>query len=385
MSYDVLIIGGGVVGLTAALAMAERNFMAAVIDAGPLKVKPSSAESRVYALNHASQHLLQQLGVWQHIKQHGVSPYRRMYVWDAVQGAHIDFDSRSIGTQDLGVIIEESVLKQALLEQIAQQTNIHLFPESCVEEVLSEEECIRVSNQQQTWEGQLLMVADGAHSKARKQLQVSLTDWSYDQLALVATVAVEKAHQQTAYQVFHPDGPLAFLPLSNPHECSIVWSMDSKLAKKLRDHSDEALNELLTQAFEHKLGQVKIISPSHQFPLHMRHVKQYAGSRWMLLGDAAHTIHPLAGLGLNVGLADITSWLRCLDRAQNRLLSKKALGSYQRDRKSAVWQIILLMEGFKRLFGTSVTPIVHLRGLGLSLCNQFIFIKKLVIQHARGY
>ncbi|MCW8408991.1 UbiH/UbiF/VisC/COQ6 family ubiquinone biosynthesis hydroxylase [Legionella sp. PATHC035] len=384
LQFNVLVIGGGIVGLTAALAMAQRGFTVAVIDAGSLKVKNSPSDTRVYAINHASQALLQQLNAWQYLESARVSPYRRMYVWDAESKAHIDFDSRQVGAPNLGNIIEESVLKHALLQQVATQSSIHLFPECRVEEVFCEETGVRICSKQQTWEGQLLMVADGAHSPVRHQLKVPLNSWSYDQHALVATVSVEQAHQHTAYQVFRADGPLAFLPLADAHQCSIVWSTKPAHAKQLMNLSEPEFNASLTEAFARKLGQVEVISTRHQFPLQMRHVKHYVGNRWLLLGDAAHTIHPLAGLGLNLGLADVHSWIDCLNAAHGALVSKKALGAYQRERKNAVWQTILLMEGFKRLFSNSFMPLVTLRGLGLNVCNGLSPIKRLFIQHAQG-
>ncbi|MBI2785557.1 MAG: FAD-dependent oxidoreductase [Legionella longbeachae] len=382
VEFNVLVVGGGIVGLTAALAMAKRGYTVAVIDAGPLKVETLQTDTRVYAINYASQMLLQQLNVWQHLEKNRVSPYTRMHVWDVANGAHIDFDSRDVAAQNLGSIIEESVLKHALLQQVSLQSTIHLFPHSQVEEINNGDQSVKVSSQQQSWDGQLLMIADGANSPARHKLKVNLSSWSYDQQALVATVAVEKPHQHTAYQIFRPDGPLAFLPLADVHQCSIVWSTDPMHAKKLMNCSDQEFNESLTQAFTRKLGQVEVISKRYQFPLQMRHVKHYSGNCWLLLGDAAHTIHPLAGLGLNVGLADVRSWMNCLDAAHG--ISKKALGAYQRERKHSVWQIIMLMEGFKRLFTNSFAPIVTLRGLGLNFCNGFNPVKRLFIQHARG-
>ncbi|KTD57751.1 FAD-dependent monooxygenase [Legionella shakespearei] len=382
--FDVLVAGGGIVGLTSALAMAQRNYSVAVIDAGSLTVTADKQDLRVYAINKASQSLLTQLGVWQHLDGSRISPYRQMHVWDGVNGAYIDFDSRMIAAQNLGFIIEESVLKQALLEHIGNEPRIHLFAQSSVEDVVNQDSGIRISSKDCVWDGQLLMVADGANSPSRQKLDVALTSWPYEQHAIVAMVKTEKAHQSTAYQVFNPDGPLALLPLTDPHHCSIVWSTDSERSHNLMALDEEQFNTALTRAFAHQLGTIELLSTRHQFPLHMRHVKQYAGSHWLLLGDAAHTIHPLAGLGLNLGLADISSWLKCLDTSKNTLVSGKILGAYQRERKHAVWQTIMLMEGFKRLFGNSQAPVISLRGLGLRFCNDFSPIKRLFIQHAAG-
>jgi 2-octaprenylphenol hydroxylase len=382
--FDVLIVGGGIVGLTAALAMAERDYTVAIIDGGSLKIDTSKADQRVYAMNKASQNILTELGVWQHLDAARVAPYDKMYVWDGVSGAHIDFNSRSVASSSLGTILEESVLKQALLQQIADQPTISLFPHSFVDEIHISDQEAKLSSTNKTWEGQLLMIADGPDSPTRKKLNIELTSWSYNQNALVARVQTEKIHQGTAYQVFNPDGPLAFLPLSDPNHCSIVWSTDPKRAQNLMTLDKEEFNNQLTQAFGGRLGAVTLLSDRYQFPLHMRHVKQYTGKRWLLLGDAAHTIHPLAGLGLNVGLADVRSWLNCLDSSNDILVSRKALGAYQRERKNEVWQIILLMEGFKMFFGYSLTPMTLLRGWGLSICNGIAPLKRLFIQHASG-
>ncbi|HAT6978729.1 TPA: UbiH/UbiF/VisC/COQ6 family ubiquinone biosynthesis hydroxylase [Legionella pneumophila] len=382
--FDVLVIGGGIVGLTAALAMAQRHYTVAVIDAGILMVNTDRSDLRVYAINKASKMLLSELGVWQHLNGSRVAPYNKMHVWDGVSGAYIDFDSRSIAEPNLGAIIEESILKQALFRQISLESNISLFPQSAIDEVFNLEQSIKISSQNIAWEGQLLMIADGANSPTRHKLKVDLTSWSYEQQAIVATINSEKSHQNTAFQVFNPDGPLAFLPLSNPNQSSIVWSTHADNAMRLKLLDDNEFSRELTKAFGGHLGQIKVVSRRHQFPLQMRHVKQYVGHRWLLLGDAAHTIHPLAGLGLNVGLADVKSWLNCLEMSRRELSSNKILRAYQRERKHSVWQIVLLMEGFKRLFGTSASPITSLRSLGLRACNELTPIKRLFIRHAGG-
>lgn len=384
LKFDVLIIGGGIIGLAAALGMAARHHKVAVIDAGTFNTDIVKADVRVYAINKASQALLFKLGAWQHLNQQRVAPYEKMHVWDEVNGAYIDFDSRSIASPDLGSIIEESILKEALLRQIAEQPAVTLFPKSSIDAVNVSKDGVTVTAGDILWQGQLLMIADGANSPTRQKLQVGLTTWSYQQHALVATVTTEKAHKSTAYQVFKPKGPLAFLPLADAQQCSIVWSTKPMHVADLMSLHEDEFNDELTKAFASHLGEVKLASARHQFPLQMRHVKQYVGTRWLLLGDAAHTIHPLAGLGLNVGLADVATWLKYLDAHGNSLNSTKARNSYQRERKHAVWQTILLMEGFKQLFSISHTPITSLRGLGLRACNTMNPLKRLFVEHAAG-
>lgn len=381
MNEEVIIVGGGVVGLTAALAMHHQGFSVALLDAGPLYVDPLLTSPRVYAINHASQQLLQRLHVWEHLETSRVSPYQHMYVWDDAKHAHIDFDARMIASERLGFFIDESNLRGALLHEIATQS-IQLFPESAVTSLKELPDSIEIYSNARHWSAKLMIVADGALSPTRELLGVSLTSWPYHQQALVATVATEMPHQQTAYQVFNSNGTLAFLPLSDPHQCSIVWSSAPRLTEQRMMLSEEMFNQQLTTAFEGKLGQTKVISKRFSFPLQMRHVKQYCGAHWILMGDSAHTIHPLAGLGLNVGLADVTAWLTLLNGKKNNLCSKKVLRAYQRQRKHAVWLVIALMEGLKAIFLSPLFPIISLRSLGLNRLNQLIPLKRLFIGHA---
>ena len=383
--FDVMVVGGGVVGLTAALAMLSRGFSVALIDAGSVTVNSADIDPRVYAINQASEDLLQALKVWVHLDKTRISPYRQMYVWDAASQAHIEFDARTIVSDHLGTIIEESVLKQAILQALdLQKAKFTVLAHSTVSQIEEHEEGILVASGETRWKAQLLMIADGGNSPCRQLLKVPLTTWSYHQQALVALVHTEKSHQRTAYQVFNPDGPLAFLPLNDTHLCSIVWSTTPTQAKQLMALPEEAFNGDLTKAFASKLGEVQLMSKRYQFPLTMRHAKQYSGKRWLLLGDAAHTIHPLAGLGLNVGLADVATWLAGLDDGNKRLTSQKVLGAYQRQRKYEVWQTIALMDGFKSLFTNSLTPVIALRGFGLRMCNAITPLKRMFIEQAAG-
>ncbi|STX49979.1 2-polyprenyl-6-methoxyphenol hydroxylase [Legionella busanensis] len=383
--FDVIVAGGGVIGLTAALAMAERNFSVALLDAGDLEINAlAKPDLRVYAINHASQNLLKQLGAWELIDLSRVSPYQHMYVWDAVTLACIEFDARLIASSNLGTIIEETIIKNALLKRLANEQKVTLFPKHKITQVNSTSELITLISNEEIWQSNLLLVTDGANSPIRKMLGTQITSWPYHQHALVTTVRTEKPHQETAYQVFNPDGPLAFLPLVDKNLCSIVWSTTPQQVNQLITLEDERFNEALSKAFAYKLGQAHVVSTRHQFPLTMRHTKQYVGKNWLLLGDAAHTIHPLAGLGLNVGLADISTWLNCLDKSAGKNFSTNVLNAYQRQRKYAVWQVIALMGGLKTLFANPLTPVATLRQVGLTFCNQFTPLKRLFIEQAVG-
>lgn len=362
---DVLIIGGGIVGLSAALALHQRGHTVALIDAGDLTLAPTPAPHRVYALNPSSLAFFKKLGVFE---TDAHAPYQLIHVWDAQNGAHFTFDSRLRAAPFLGYMAIESTLKQTLLNAI-HQAAIPCYAHRKIQHITPHAQGFSVSDGTQTWTTRLLIGTDGKQSIVRQQLHVPVTQWSYHQHAIITTVQTEKPHQHTAYQVFRKEGPLAFLPLKDPHQCSIVWSLISKQAHALMDASPEAFEKALTAAFEHRLGPCTLQHPRQSFPLTMCHVQQYSGPHWLLMGDAAHTLHPLAGLGLNLGIADLTTWLNLLDASPEAPLNtKRILSAYQRQRKHALWQMIVLMQGLKTVF---MAPILGpLRKVGLCVGDQ---------------
>lgn len=380
---DVIVVGGGIVGLSAAIAMCMQGFSVIVLDAGSLTVTITQSDPRVYAINQASKVLFQTLGVWERIDKQRISLYRHMHVWDSINGAHIDFDARMVGKDSLGAIIEACVIMDALLQR-ANELNVVLVPNCTVSGVESLMDGVSVWDNVHQRTARLLIVADGALSKTRDLLKVSTISWPYHQQAIVTTIRTEKPHYQTAYQIFHPDGPLAFLPLADKNECSIVWSTSKERANDLMALSVSLFASELTRAFQKKLGALTIIGARYQFPLIMRHVKQYSGQHWILMGDAAHTIHPLAGLGLNEGLADLAAWVTYFIDDKNAIESLKSLRAYQRQRKYALWKTIAVMEGLNGLFSNSLRPLVVLRGFGLSTCNHLTPLKRLFIEYAAG-
>ncbi len=382
---EIIVVGGGVVGLSAALAMQHCGFKVHVLDAGSLlSENESTANNRVYALNYSSQKLLTTLGVWQFIDVVGCAPYRNMHVWTAGSKAAIDFDARTIAQAQLGFIVSESALKNALLQRITALDDIVLHAHTSVDAIKSSLENIAVFSGAQVFSAQGVLIADGALSPARQSLGVALHEWSYNHSAIIATISTEKKHQQTAYQVFHAEGPLALLPLNNTNTCSIVWSLPPEKAKANMALSEAEFNEALSSAFFHKLGALKLLSARHMIPLHMRHTKQYAGARWVLLGDAAHTVHPMAGLGLNVGLADVASWMKIAQEHPDNLWHTRHTARYQRQRKHAVWQIIAMLEGLKFIFSKNNGPLAWLRDQGLKLCDNLAPLKRFFIAQAAG-
>jgi len=380
---EIVIVGAGIVGLSTALLFAQHDYTVALVDAKSYLTPNPSLDSRIFAINKASINLFRELGVWSLCSEEAISPYRNMLVWDAVTQKKLAFDCRMIAASELGVVLAERAMQDALLQRLQSYSNVLFLPENTVMAITENKTHIALTTSHQYISGKLLIIADGAHSTCRQLLKVPVKTWSYHQQAIVGSVKTEKKHQQTAYQVFHPNGPLAFLPLKDSNACSIIWSINHKDAKELMLLPPNKFNQSLAKAFEHRLGEVALCSKRTMFPLHFCHAEQYAGKHWILLGDAAHSIHPLAGLGLNMGLADVSILLKYL-HCKPAIFSSITLRQYARKQKTAAWKTIVLLDIIKTLFSNSLLPYVQLRKWGLSSLNNLPFIKRLIIRYATG-
>ena len=385
---DVIVIGGGMVGLTLALALEHSGLKVAVIEGQtPDPELPAIPDNRVSAINLASQTLFERVQAWPDQSER-LGPYTSMEVWEADSAARIEFSAALMHQSHLGHIVENVLLQQSLLARARQCPHISLhMPARATSVSVSEQGAFVLLDNGTPITGRLLVGADGARSWLREQLQPGMIEWDYDHSALVATVATSEPHEQTARQIFRGNDILAFLPLADPHQCSIVWSCAPEQAESLLALSDLEFNKALSHAFDLRLGQCEVLGPRMAIPLKARFSQQFCGPRWALIGDAAHTIHPLAGQGVNLGLQDaaaLAQTLTTLHEQGKDIGALAELKSFERWRKAEAATLLAAMEGLKRLF-THPHPLVRgLRGLGLSLTDRLTPLKRKLAAHALG-
>lgn len=388
-NLDVVIVGAGIVGLTMALALKDSGLNVAVIDENEdNQLVSDSAELRVSAINLASQQIFDNLGVWAEVANQRYQPYQTMQVWDQDSFARIEFSHKDVGQQNLGSIVENQVLRMALLNGVTQANNVELMVPAKISNIaFGLQESFITLQDGSMLTAKLVVGADGANSFVRRKANLPLTFWDYEHTAIVATMKTELAHNNTARQVFTPTGPLAFLPLFEPHLCSIVWSQQVANADSIMTMTDEKFNQAITAEFDTQLGLCEVTSKRVSFPLKMRYCRQWVKDRVALVGDAAHTIHPLAGQGANLGISDAAALAQTiieLNEKQKDFGLAKNLRSYERWRKTEAMKMIATMEGLKQLFGGK-NPIKKLiRDVGVAITDKATPIKQRIIKQAVG-
>lgn len=393
-SYDVVIVGAGMVGASAAclLAQTHPNLTVALVEAQlSTPFNPQQFDPRVAAITEKSRLLLERCGLWQAVVDKRTSPYLAMDVWDAEGTGRIEFDCDNIHQPNLGHIVENAVLVDCLLTEVERLPNVDFYCPVKIASYLADDDHATVElTDGNRLETRLLVAADGANSKIRQHFQFSIKEWDYGHQAIVTTITTERPHQQIARQRFMPTGPLALLPLNNQgdlHQCSIVWSQETQEANHLMALDDQQFCLRLAAASEYCLGQVTDVEQRFAIALRQRHAIDYAIHRVALLGDAAHSIHPLAGQGANLGFADVEVLVDEVSRALTRgvdIGDISVLRRYQRRRKPDNLATMAAMEGFKRLFAADQLPLRLLRNLGMSTLNQQAAIKNALIKRAMG-
>jgi 2-octaprenyl-3-methyl-6-methoxy-1,4-benzoquinol hydroxylase/2-octaprenylphenol hydroxylase len=388
-THDVAIVGAGMVGAALALALAREGFDVAVVETRAPAAWRSEDEvdPRVVALAPSSCALLESLDAWQMISAARACAFRRMHVWDALAPGELEFDAADDGTNALGYIVENRLIQHRLWQALETQARIALHcPARVTQTELDADRRMLAFEDGSRLAARLVVAADGADSPLRELLGLATQNRDYTQRALVAHVATERTHENTAWQRFLPGATLAFLPLADGRS-SIVWSAPEAEAARLLALDDAAFCAELGAAFDFRLGRITQCTQRVMFPLRLRLAERYIAPRFALIGDAAHVVHPLAGQGVNLGLRDVDE-LRSVvieARAAKRdLAAETGLRRYERRRRSDNTLAAHGFDAIQRVFGSDAMPVAALRGVGLQLVNRIAPLKRMFARHAAG-
>jgi 2-octaprenylphenol hydroxylase len=400
MNYDVVIVGAGLVGQAIASALVQgaqqKPLRIALIDPAFRTQAPASGSEladydlRVSALTAKTQAFLTRLGAWQKIPPQRLSPYTGMHVWDAEGTGSVTFDAADLHAPCLGHIVENRQTLWAIQQCLQETQGVDVLTQKVryLDNRDAEGYTPVVLENDDRLLARLVIGADGALSRVRQWAGLPTTEWDYGHHAIVATVRLEQPLQATAWQRFRPEGPLALLPLpGDEHLASIVWSTSPAEADAVLAMDEAGFNAALTQAFEGRLGQVLASSAKARFPLRQRHARDYWCEGVVLAGDAAHTIHPLAGQGVNLGFKDAETLAEEILRAHSKGLDlggELVLSRYQRRRQADNLSTMAAMEGFKQLFAADQPLLRLLRNEGMRLFDKLLPVKQHVMMKAMG-
>lgn len=382
--FDVVIVGGGLIGLALARALAASGLDLALVEPrAPRDDLPAAWDSRVYAVSPGSAAFLERCGAWQRLAGERVCRVEAMCVHGDRADANLRFDAYDAGLRELAFIVENNRLQHALWASVREQ-GIRVFcPADWTElDVTAERALLRLADGAEI-AARLVVGADGAESRVREAAGIAMTPGDYGQLGVVANFSCEKAHRGAAFQWFMRDGVLALLPLPGDR-ASMVWSIARERGQELLALAPEDLAAAVESASRGALGALRLLAPAAAFPLRLQRVERFVKPRLALAGDAAHNVHPLAGQGMNLGLRDARvladtligrgAWRDCGELS--------LLRRYERARKEDVMAMQLTTDGLQKLFMNEAVLASDARNLGLRLVDALPFLKNFLIHHA---
>ncbi|PWC13758.1 2-octaprenyl-3-methyl-6-methoxy-1,4-benzoquinol hydroxylase [Brenneria roseae subsp. americana] len=387
MHYDAIVVGGGMVGAAAALGLARNGFQVAVVEQqAPASFDiESPPDLRVSAVGYASVALLKSLGAWQRVERMRSAPYRRLETWEW-ENARVVFDAADIHLPELGFMVENRVLQLALWECLGEEAHCQRYCPATPEHLQQTEQGWSLQlGDGRTLTTSLVIGADGANSQVRQWAGIGISGWQYRQSCMLISVEMPYPQQDVTWQQFTPAGPRAFLPLFD-HWGSLVWYDSPKRIRQLQTMPLAQLDKEIAAIFPERLGAVKSLAAG-SFPLVRRHAQTYVKPGLALLGDAAHTINPLAGQGVNLGYRDVETLLDVLISARDAgeaWYSERVLRRYQHRRKPDNLLMQSGMDLFYNAFSNSLPPLSLARNLALMVAQRAGKLKQQALKYAIG-
>jgi 2-octaprenyl-3-methyl-6-methoxy-1,4-benzoquinol hydroxylase len=385
---DAIVSGGGVVGAACALALARRGLEVALVEgAAPTPWRAEAPDLRVYAFAADNAALFERLGAWAAVRDARAQPYRRMRVWDAAGGGELDFDADAFGRRELGWIVEHGLLLDRLWSLLpAAGVRVHCPARVAALEDEGDDGVVVGLDDGSRLRARIAIAADGARSTLRELAGIEVSRAGYGQRGVVGYVSTALPHEDTAWQRFLPGGPLALLPFADGR-CSIVWTLPEAEAARILALDDDAFGRELTRASDARLGGLRAASPCAAFPLQRQLASDYLRGRVLVLGDAAHVVHPLAGQGVNLGLRDVAA----LEQAVASAMAARAdwaapsrLARWARARRSEDTIAAHAFDGISRLYTSDSVAAVLLRGPLLGVATRLRPVPRLLWKHAAG-
>ncbi|MGG4607724.1 3-demethoxyubiquinol 3-hydroxylase [Providencia sp. Me31A] len=388
-SYDVVVVGAGMIGAAAALGFAQEGMKVALLErVQPTPFEPQSApDVRISAISRSSVELLTQLGAWQHVDAMRSAPYRQLETWEEPD-SNVVFDAQSLGLSELGFMVENRVLQLALWRECEKYCNLNLIcPAKLVNlyQPKQQKEWVLELEDERVLQAKLVVGADGANSQVRKMAGIGSRGWQYRQSCMLITIQTQQAQQDKTWQQFFPSGPRAFLPLYD-HWASLVWYDSPAKIRRLQGMSMEQLTGVISEAFPERLGKVTAIAAG-AFPLVRHHANRYVIDGLALIGDAAHTINPLAGQGVNLGYRDVDSLLKEVIYAREYLQEWHSLDVLKRYQRRRLPDNLVMQAGMDVIymaFSENLPGLKVLRNLGLMAAQRAGKAKKLALKYALG-
>lgn len=384
MNFDVVIIGGGLVGASLAAALRRSGLKLALVESQAASAPDESGwDSRIYAISPGSRRFLEQSGAWALLDPARTAPVEAMRVFGDT-GAQLEFSAYQMGVAELACIVENRALQHALWQVLQGQDDLTpLHPARCAALTFGDAAAELTLADGRTLSAKLVVGADGRDSWVRNQAGICAAPVDYRQHGVVANFTTELPHRGIAYQWFQRDGILALLPLPG-NRVSMVWSVSPEQSARLLAMSQDALCLEVAAAAQHTLGALNLVTPAAAFPLRLLNLPHITAPRVALIGDAAHNMHPLAGQGVNAGFRDARQLAGLLlgRGAQSDCGDAGLLRSYERKRKEDIYAMQAATYGLKHLFNNENPLLRTVRNLGLNATEHFTPLKKLLMQHA---
>lgn len=384
--FDVLVIGGGVVGSVLTVALAGSGFRVGLVEASRPQPMAEDApfELRFSAISPGSRRLLANLGLWDALPGARIGPYYGMRVWQGDGPAMLAFEHTAVGLPELGHIVENRVIIDAAWAALGTTST---FCPAKLAGLEVDADCARVRlDDDRELSASLVIGAEGAGSPVRRLSGIQVAGWRYGQRCTVGNLRTEKPHQGIAWQRYIPTGPVAFLPLADGR-CSLAWHADDALANELAELNHDDFCQRLTEASGGILGQIRQIESRASFPLQLMHATDYVHPRVAVIGDAAHVLHPMAGQGVNLGVMDIAvlvDTLECARDAGTDIGAMRGLRRYQRKRKVDNLTMLAATDVLKRVFGVDDALASRVRDRGIALTQAMAPLKQRMIHQATG-